>query len=298
MSSRRSAATRLSIAFVLVCGLALPAASQSPGPQDAERKAANREQVWRVPSGGAPLMLTTVFRPPGEARAPLVVINHGSPPDGNARAGMPRQRYSALSSWFVARGYVVAVPLRRGYGDTGGGWAEEFGSCNNPDFARAGLTTAADIRAAIDYMRSQPFVAVDRTVVVGQSAGGWGSLALASTNPPGLAGIVNFAGGRGGQSTALGSDSHKNCSANALVAAAGRFGATARVPSLWIYTANDSFFRPELAQRMVGAYTAAGGRATYRPLAPAGKDGHNFSTQENSSQVWSPIVAEFLGTRR
>ena len=36
-------------------------------------------------------------------------------------------RYSALSSWFLARGYVVALPLRRGYGETGGAWADGRG---------------------------------------------------------------------------------------------------------------------------------------------------------------------------
>lgn len=287
----------LSIAAALACHMAGLAAAQSPGPQDAEREA-NREQVWRVPSAGQPLMLTTVYRPPGEARAPLAVINHGSPPDRNARLGMPRQRYGAISRWLVSQGYVVAVPLRRGYGETGGGWAEEFGNCSNPDYVRGGLATAADIRAAVDYMRSQPFVAPDRTIIVGQSAGGWGAIALSSSNPPGVAGLVNFAGGRGGQSSSLGSDTYKNCSPDALVAAAGKFGSTARVPTLWIYTENDSFFRPELAQRMVAAYTAGGGRATYKPVGPSGKDGHSFLTQQNTSRIWGPMLTEFLAGLR
>lgn len=96
----------------------------------------------------------------------------------------------------------------------------------------------------------------------------------------------------------LGSDSFKNCTPNALVAAAGKFGSTARVPTLWIYTENDSFFRTELAQRMVQAYTAAGGRATYKPVGPMGNDGHSFVTQQNSSQAWGPIIAEFLASLR
>lgn len=291
------ASRALVVAALLSSSFGLSAEAQSPGPQGAEGQT-NREQVWRTPSGGAPLMVTTVFRPKGEAKAPLVVINHGSPPDGGSRPNMQRQRYSTLANWFIARGYVVAVPLRRGYGETGGGWAEEYGTCNNPDYVRGGLATAADIRAAIDYMRIQPFVAPDRTIVVGQSAGGWGSVALSSTNPPGVAGIVNFAGGRGGQSTGLGSDSFKNCTPNALVAAAGKFGSTARVPTLWIYTENDSYFRPELAQRMVQAYMAAGGRAIYKPVGPMGNDGHSFATQQNSSQAWGPIIAEFLASLR
>src|SRR5260370_23048466 len=96
---------------ILSCLLPLPALGQSAGPKDAERNV-NREQVWRIPAAsGSPLMLTTVMRPAGEAKAPLVVINHGSPPDSSARPQMGRQRYSGIASWFVAHGYVVAVPL-------------------------------------------------------------------------------------------------------------------------------------------------------------------------------------------
>ena len=52
------------------------------------------------------------------------------------------------------------------------------------DFLNAGRAGAADIQSAIDYMTTQSFVLKDRVVVVGQSAGGWDTLALASQNPP------------------------------------------------------------------------------------------------------------------
>lgn len=279
------------------CALASLASAQSPGPQDAER-AALREQVWRVPAaGGTPLMLTTVMRPPGEARSPLVVINHGSPPESSARPGMPRQRFSGLASWFVSRGFVVAVPLRRGYGETGGRWAEDYGRCEVPDYFGAGLQTAADIRAAIDFMRTQPFVAPDRTIVVGQSAGGWGTIALSSLNPPGVAAMINFAGGRGGHSRLPGGGLG-NCAPSALVQAAAKYGATARVPMLWIYTANDSYFEPSLAKRMADAYDGAGGRATYQAVGPNGQDGHNLSTSTDGAAIWGPLVEGFLRSVR
>src|SRR5215471_18689161 len=90
----------------------LPSA-QWPGPQGAE-SGKMREQEWRIPGPGGVLMDATVFRPPGEARAPLVVVNHGSPPNASERPRMTRPRFSAISSYFVSRGYVVALPLRRG----------------------------------------------------------------------------------------------------------------------------------------------------------------------------------------
>lgn len=254
---------------------------------------AAREEVVRIPAADGVSMIATVMRPSGEAKKPVVVINHGSPADGSQRARMAPPRYNALSSWFLSRGYVVVLPLRRGYGETGGNWAESYGQCQNPDYYGAGMQGAADIRATLDFMRSQPYVVTDRSLIVGQSAGGWATLAFSSQNPPGVAGMIDFAGGRGGHQRLPGGGIG-NCTPDALVTAAGRYGATARVPTLWIYTANDSFFEPSLARRMFDAYNAAGGRGTYRPLAAFGNDGHGLAGSDSGVSMWAAPVSEFL----
>ncbi len=259
--------------------------------------AQDRQQVVRVPGPGGSTLVATVMRPPGEARSPLVVINHGSPADSSQRFKMERPRFTALSSWFLSRGYVVALPLRRGYGETGGDWAEGYGLCDAPDYYRAGLQGAADIRATIDFMRAQPYVAPDRTIVVGQSAGGWATIALSSRNPPGVAAMINFAGGRGGHQKLAGGGIG-NCTPRALVDAAARYGATARVPMLWIYAENDSFFEPSLAKRMVEAYDGAGGKAMYRPVGAFGRDGHSLAGSSNGNSVWGPLIESFLAGLR
>ena len=269
-----------------------PAFAQLPGPQGSE-SGPLREQEWRIPGPGGALMDATVFRPHGEARAPLVVVNHGSPADAAERPLMERPRLLPISSYFVARGYVVVLPLRRGYGATGGRWAEAYGGCDRPDYLGAGLATAADIAATIDFMRSQPFVAADRTIVVGQSAGGWGTLALSSRNPRGVPGMIDFAGGRGGHQKLAGG-AIGNCAPNALVQATAKYGATARVPMLWIYAANDTYFEPTLVRRMVDAYNGAGGRAAYQAVGANGQEGHNLSTSADGPAVWGPLVESFL----
>jgi predicted acyl esterase len=102
----------------VVC-LSGSALAQSPGLQSGEGK---REQEWRIPTAsGNVLMDSTVFLPSGGGKHPLVVINHGSPPDENDRPNMKRPRYSALSSFFIDRGYVVVLPLRRDRGRLGRG---------------------------------------------------------------------------------------------------------------------------------------------------------------------------------
>ena len=258
---------------------------------------ATREEVVRIPSDGGVSMVATVMRPPGQGKKPVVVINHGSPADGSQRAAMPPPRYSALSSWFLARGYVVVLPLRRGYGETGGSWAESYGQCQNPDYYRAGLRGAADIKVALDFMRTQPYVAPDRSLIVGESAGGWATLAFSSQNPPGVPGMIDFAGGRGAHQRLPGGGIG-NCTPDALVTASGRYGATARVPTLWIYAANDSFFEPSLVRRMFDAYNGAGGRGFYKPLGNFGNDGHSLAGSDNGVAVWSGPVTEFLSSLR
>jgi dienelactone hydrolase len=253
---------------------------------------ADSEETVRVPAADGTYLVTTVKRPSGGTKRPLVVINHGSPADGQ-RASLARPSYASLSTWFMARGYVVALPVRRGYGETGGEWAETYGRCESPDYYAAGLHGASDIKATIDYLRTLSYVAADRTVVVGQSAGGWATIALSSLNPPGVPGMINFAGGRGGHQHLPGGGIG-NCLPDALVKAAARYGATARVPMLWLYTQNDSFFEPALARRMVAAYDSAGGRAALKALGPFAKDGHALAGSDNGQPIWSPLLAEFL----
>lgn len=280
-------------ALLAIATLASGASAQGLGPQGGEI-GDNREQIWKIPSAdaGRP-MLTTVFRPPGEQRRPLAILNHGSPVSG--RDQMQRPRFAAASSWFVKQGYVVVVPLRRGYGETGGRWNESYGSCEVGDYYGAGIEAAKDVDAAVQYMRTQPFALPDKTLVVGLSAGGWATVAYSARNPAGVPAMMNFAGGRGGRNRNL---PNNNCAPRNLVDTAGRFGRTARVPTLWVYAQNDSFFDPKLSQDMANAYSAAGGNVDFRLLPAFGRDGHGLFGAADGVPVWSPLVQSFIAPYR
>jgi dienelactone hydrolase len=278
--------------LLLSCIALLVATAFAARAQTSEPPVALRENVYRVPlgavSGTDQEMHTIVYRPRGDGPFPLVVINHGSPRDAASRSKFTA-RFSTASAWFIRRGYAVAVPTRRGYGPTGGGWAETFGRCDSPDYHSGGLATAQDIRAAVLYLREQPFVDPDRIVLVGQSAGGWGVLASAGQKLPGVVAIVNFAGGRGSR----GPDNV--CTPYALVQAARRFGAGAELPVLSIYTANDSYFNPSLARQMHEAFVAGGARRARLLELPAfGEDGHGMFAHRDGPSHWGEHVQAFL----
>jgi dienelactone hydrolase len=240
--------------------------------------------------GSGRKLLVNLMRPPGSGPFPLAVINHGSPV-ASKRAEMQIPKFTLLSRWLLAQGYAVALPLRRGYGAVGGRWDETYGPCGRPDFTRGGLETAHDIQAVIDSLSRSDFVRKQGVVVFGQSAGGWGTLALASQNPTNVAGYINFAGGRGGHRNDTAND---NCAPDLLVQAAGEYGRTTRRPSLWIYTENDSYFAPALVRQMHSRFVSSGGQAALHILPAVGSDGHQAISNETAFALWSPVVGRFL----
>ena len=232
-------------------------------------------------------------RPAGQGPATLVVIAHGSPPDAASRPGMALHDCGdEAAQWFLTRGYAVAFALRRGYGATGGAWAENYGACGRPDFVRAGLETARDIDATVAAVIALPGVRPTGAVVVGQSAGGWGTLAYASRAHRRVAALVAIAPGRGGHE---GGQANSNCAPEALAAAAGRFGRTARTPILWIDGTADTYFDPALSQALYQAFASAGGRAQF--VQPAGA-GHGLFFSSGGSATWGPLIEAYLAQQR
>jgi dienelactone hydrolase len=228
----------------------------------------------------------TVYRPRGAGPFPLVVLSHGSPRTAEDRRRDGRQRLKAQSEPFLSLGFAVVVPTRRGYGESEGGFAEGFGACSNPDYHSAGLETARDLRAAVEALRGESWADTRRIVLAGQSAGGFGSVAASSTPFEGLLGVINFAGGRGSMRPGM------VCEESRLVEAMARYGGKARVPELWIYSANDHYFAPGLARRMHQAFVASGGAAEFVEAPATGIDGHSYFARNIDD--WSPRVESFL----
>lgn len=255
-----------------------------------------REQLWILPGADPRFPLrATMFRPTeledrgAYHRRPLVIINHGT--DAATRESVSMPVFYWLSRWFVERGYVVILPQRRGHGATGGEFLEGTDSCARPDHAGAAEAAADDIEPVLHYMRRQPFIDPDATLLVGVSTGAWASLAVASRGPQGLTKIINFAGGRGayawGQPRAI-------CDEPQLVKATAAFARSASVPTLWLYAQNDSYFPPRVADSMAKAWNSAGGHAELHILPPYGAEGHALVDDRAGWNLWGPIIDRFI----
>jgi dienelactone hydrolase len=257
------------------------------------------EEMWAIPSSPVPF-LAYLIRPLGDGPFPLVVMNHGVSLDSRERTFFPAIEFRDAALWFARQGYVVVAPVRPGYGATGieiperglfGLFFSGVGKCSDSEFREAGLAVASIDRWVIEYMSNQSFIKRRDIIVVGQSGGGWGAIAVASQNPDSVRAIIGFAAGRGGH---LNGKPNNNCAPDRLVDAVAEFGRTARIPMLWIYSHNDSYFGPDLSKRMADAFRSAGGNLEYHLLSDFGADGHFMIDSPEAVQLWAPVVSEFL----
>ena len=245
-------------------------------------------------AGTQHLLQARICRPPGDIPARVVVMAHGTSP--NNRNAVPGHCEAEAARWFLDRGFIVVMALRRGYGATGGDWAEGISHKPGDDYVRPGLETARDIAATVDYATSLPFARPRSAVVIGHSGGGWGTMAYNSLPHPRATALISMAGGRGQTITADGvwrSDLGV-WRPDLLTDAAGQFGRAATTPMLWVYSENDKFLSPALAASLYDAFTRNGGKAELVQVGPYGNDGHRFFFSAGGSQLWGPPVARYL----
>jgi dienelactone hydrolase len=287
------------LALAVLAALAAPAVCRGA---DDQILLPVQEEIWALPLISP--TIAYVARPIGNRPFPLAVMNHGVSLDARERSFFPLVEFRDAALWFARRGYLVVAPVGSGYGAGALDMPERglysvfysrIGNCNNPNFRDAGLAVALFDKWIIDYMTEQKLAKPDSTIVIGQSAGGWAAIALSSENLPSVKAIITFAAGRGGR---VGGKPNNNCAPDKLVEAAGAFGRTARVPMLWFYIENDTYFGPDLSRRMHQTYTAAGGNAEYHLMPPFGTEGHFFIDSPDAIPQWSPLVTQFLDKHR
>ncbi len=240
------------------------------------------ERVLNLP--GDPLrpvqLQVTMYTPPGPGPFPLAVLNHGASHVSAGNRGS-RYRYTYSAYYFLSRGFAVAMPMARGFADSGGTLVH-LGCALD----RVGLANAHDLRGVIDALSREPDIDPDKIIVAGQSFGGWTTMAFGTLGMPGVRGLIGF-------SPALrASDCHSQDSA--MIDAMRGFGAEAKLPSLWFYGDNDSVMPIGTWRAVFNAYEAASGRAELVAIGPFMEDSHQMLTFPESLPIWTPKVDAFL----
>lgn len=275
-------------AFVVAAALALSGAPQAKVVEEVVRVAVLAKDIYGKEV--AQEIVVTLFHDDQAALPlPVLVFNHGRAAEPEARAALGRARFSANSTWFARLGFLVAVPTRVGYGESGGDDVEESGACNRKAYPAAYQAAVGQTLAVLDAVRKRPEADRERSVIVGQSFGGATSVAVAALNPAGVQATINFAGGGGGNPKTR---PQSPCGEPLLKRLFSDYGASARIPTLWIYAENDMYWGPRLPQEWFDAFRDSGGHGEFARFPAIGDDGHALYTR--GPDVWRPRVLEFL----
>ncbi len=249
-----------------------------------------------------------VFLPPSgtssapRAGWPAVIFSHGRAADASSRMQLQSPVLPGHVRYWHAKGYAVIAPIRPGYGanyrddpeNSGASWRN--GMCvGQADFAKTAAAATHAVKSAHAWLMAQPWADKSRILLAGQSVGGLTTVAACGQNWPGVLGCVNFSGGAGGNPTSSPGQSCQPDRIGELMAQAAR---TTRVPSIWLYAANDLYWGEEAPKRWHQAHAeaalAAGQTQTADFFAsPAvAPDGHRLL--RSGGHLWSPTLGAWL----
>jgi dienelactone hydrolase len=225
---------------------------------------------------------TTVKRADATEKLPIALITHGKPPDQAGALDLKPEKYVGVARDLARRGWFAAVVLRRGFGQSDGPLPMPV-TCASTSLIERFSADADDLQAALEAIAHRSDVDGTRAIAVGVSAGGAAVLALGARNPSNLKAVINVSGGL----------RFAGCpKEEALVDAVKKLGTTSRVPTLWLYAKNDSYFAPDLVDRMRDSFLDGGGDARLVMYESFGTDGHKLF--QDGRHQWMMELDSFL----
>jgi dienelactone hydrolase len=250
-----------------------------------------------IREGGTSYRLEALIVRPAAAkgRLPVALLTHGKPrlPSElvQVRAGLMSRQARDLAY----RGYLAVAVVRRGYGVSGGTPGQPtnapFAKCNDADLRKYFSVEADDLERALRVVAARNDADASKVIAIGGSVGGGAAIALAARNPAGLKAVVNLAGAM----RLTDASGNLACPQDLPIAALASFGSQTKIPSLWVYSENDSNFGADAAQKVHAAYVAQGGVATLK-IAPSlqPNDGHHIFQLPAGRQHWLAALDPFL----
>jgi dienelactone hydrolase len=238
-----------------------------------------------VAIGGAVFKLEgLIARPPAPSgKLPIALLVPGQAMA--SRTNLSAAPYARMARDLAARGWLAAVVIRRGYGQSEGPKPGPV-SCESASLSRRLASDADDLEAVLAFLRRRPDADSTRAIAIGAAGAGASVVALSARNPPGLKGAISISGGL---------RSETSCAwEQPLVDAYAEFGKKSRVPNLWMYAKNDTVFTPDVAEKMHARFLDGGGDVTFMMFEPVGTEGQTLFTDPSGQAQWLLHTDAFL----
>jgi dienelactone hydrolase len=215
----------------------------------------------------------TIWRDDAIKKAPYLLFSHGRAGTDQERGKFGRSSEKRNSEYFVSKGFTVILPTRIGYGVSGGPDADYSGACGNKNYLEARKAAIDQSKQVLNHVFDFSYIDRTKGIVVGQSVGGFTTIGLSAENIPGLKGAINFAGGDGGDPI---KSAEKPCGDYLIKDTFAKYGASNKVPTLWLYSVNDKFWGEQLPKDWFVAFQKEGGKGQFISLPAYKEDGHSI----------------------
>ena len=215
----------------------------------------------------------TIWRDDSIKKAPYLLFSHGRAGTDQERGKFGRSSEKRNSEYFVSKGFTVILPTRIGYGVSGGPDADYSGACGNKNYLEARKVAIDQSKQVLNHVFDFSYIDRTKGIVVGQSVGGFTTIGLSAENISGLKGAINFAGGDGGDPI---KSAEKPCGDYLIKDTFAKYGASNKVPTLWLYSVNDKFWGEQLPKDWFAAFQKAGGKGQFISLPAYKEDGHSI----------------------
>ena len=156
---------------------------------------------------------------------------------------------------------------------SGGPDADYSGACGNKNYLEARKAGIDQSKQVLNHVFDFSYIDRTKGIVVGQSVGGFTTIGLSAENISGLKGAINFAGGDGGDPI---KSPEKPCSDYLIKDTFAKYGASNKVPTLWLYSVNDKYWGEQLPKDWFVAFQKAGGKGQFISLSAYKENGHSI----------------------
>ena len=231
----------------------------------------------------------TIWRDDAIKKAPYLLFSHGRAGTDQERGKFGRSSEKRNSEYFVSKGFTVILPTRIGYGVSGGPDADYSGACGNKNYLEARKAGIDQSKQVLNHVFDFSYIDRTKGIVVGQSVGGFTTIGLSAENISGLKGAINFAGGDGGDPI---KSAEKPCGDYLIKDTFAKYGASNKVPTLWLYSVNDKFWGEQLPKDWFAAFQKAGGKGQFISLPAYKEDGHSIF--RGNPNAWKNDFEKFI----